>query len=212
MDRRRLCQTPNLILLDLPESISTDLTNPQTLNLYAFVNDNPESLADLDGHAAGCVSVMVSGSEDCNSANDGSGIADQQMFGRIEQSPHPPDPPCKDGNICSNTWVQKPSFWHKTKSWFSSPGSGGDSAWLSLFHRAWDARNPKVTAVTDVAGVALALGDHNLLGPATSVIGVVNDPQPPDESADTQSYQQNQDCLHKLGPFCVGSRTLNAKP
>jgi RHS repeat-associated protein len=27
-----------------------NLTNPQTLNLYAFVNDNPESFADLDGH------------------------------------------------------------------------------------------------------------------------------------------------------------------
>jgi RHS repeat-associated protein len=27
-----------------------NLTNPQTLNLYAMVNDNPESFADLDGH------------------------------------------------------------------------------------------------------------------------------------------------------------------
>jgi RHS repeat-associated protein len=28
-----------------------DLTNPQTLNLYAMVRDNPETFADLDGHA-----------------------------------------------------------------------------------------------------------------------------------------------------------------
>jgi RHS repeat-associated protein len=28
-----------------------NLTNPQTLNLYAMVSDNPESFADLDGHA-----------------------------------------------------------------------------------------------------------------------------------------------------------------
>ncbi|MFZ3215139.1 MAG: RHS repeat-associated core domain-containing protein [Candidatus Acidiferrales bacterium] len=27
-----------------------NLTNPQTLNLYAMVNDNPETFADLDGH------------------------------------------------------------------------------------------------------------------------------------------------------------------
>jgi RHS repeat-associated protein len=27
-----------------------DLTNPQTLNLYAMVRDNPETFADLDGH------------------------------------------------------------------------------------------------------------------------------------------------------------------
>ena len=29
-----------------------NLTNPQTLNLYAIVRDNPESFADLDGHMA----------------------------------------------------------------------------------------------------------------------------------------------------------------
>src|SRR2546425_720884 len=28
-----------------------NLTNPQTLNLYAMVRDNPETFADLDGHA-----------------------------------------------------------------------------------------------------------------------------------------------------------------
>jgi RHS repeat-associated protein len=30
-----------------------NLTNPQTLNLYAMVSDDPESFADLDGHSAG---------------------------------------------------------------------------------------------------------------------------------------------------------------
>jgi RHS repeat-associated protein len=30
-----------------------NLTNPQTLNLYAIVRDNPETFADLDGHADG---------------------------------------------------------------------------------------------------------------------------------------------------------------
>ena len=27
-----------------------NLSNPQTLNLYAMVSDNPETFADLDGH------------------------------------------------------------------------------------------------------------------------------------------------------------------
>jgi RHS repeat-associated protein len=31
-----------------------NLTNPQTLNLYAMVSDNPESFADLDGHCPPC--------------------------------------------------------------------------------------------------------------------------------------------------------------
>lgn len=38
-----------------------NLTNPQTLNLYAIVNDNPESFADLDGH------LPPVGSENCGS-------------------------------------------------------------------------------------------------------------------------------------------------
>jgi RHS repeat-associated protein len=45
-----------------------NLTNPQTLNLYAFTSDNPESFADLDGHcyplctvAAGAVAGFVIG-------------------------------------------------------------------------------------------------------------------------------------------------------
>ena len=32
-----------------------NLTNPQTLNLYAMVSDNPETFADLDGHTCGTI-------------------------------------------------------------------------------------------------------------------------------------------------------------
>jgi RHS repeat-associated protein len=32
-----------------------DLTNPQTLNLYAIVHDNPSTFADLDGHTCGSI-------------------------------------------------------------------------------------------------------------------------------------------------------------
>jgi len=38
-----------------------NLTNPQTLNLYAMVADDPESFADLDGHC--CEEVMEFGEE-----------------------------------------------------------------------------------------------------------------------------------------------------
>ncbi|HEV2288628.1 MAG TPA: hypothetical protein VGR81_06710 [Candidatus Acidoferrales bacterium] len=35
----------------VPEAVPyANLTNPQTLNLYAMVSDNPETFADLDGH------------------------------------------------------------------------------------------------------------------------------------------------------------------
>ncbi|HKS65627.1 MAG TPA: RHS repeat-associated core domain-containing protein [Candidatus Acidoferrales bacterium] len=39
-----------------------NLTNPQTLNLYAMVSDNPESFADLDGHCLidfDCISAVA---------------------------------------------------------------------------------------------------------------------------------------------------------
>ncbi len=37
-----------------PEDVPyADLTNPQTFDLYAFVRDNPDTFADLDGHQDG---------------------------------------------------------------------------------------------------------------------------------------------------------------
>ncbi len=42
----------------IPEPVPyANLTNPQTLNLYAMVRDNPETFSDLDGHCIwdGCV-------------------------------------------------------------------------------------------------------------------------------------------------------------
>jgi len=46
-----------------------DLTNPQTLNLYAIVSDNPETFADLNGHDSGrtCY-VYVAGGSNCPEA------------------------------------------------------------------------------------------------------------------------------------------------
>ena len=53
-----------------------NLTNPQTLNLYAMVADDPESFADLDGHGGGGVSnennAMVP-SEKCTTNDGGKG-------------------------------------------------------------------------------------------------------------------------------------------
>jgi RHS repeat-associated protein len=49
-----------------------NLGNPQTLNLYAFVIDNPESFADLDGHDPGvCNSGGSGGYRNCPVASQG---------------------------------------------------------------------------------------------------------------------------------------------
>jgi RHS repeat-associated protein len=48
-----------------------NLTNPQTLNLYAMVGDNPETFADLDGHGGSC--------KRATSATDATGVCHQNL-------------------------------------------------------------------------------------------------------------------------------------
>jgi len=43
----------------VPKAIPyANLLNPQMLNLYSMVVDDPESFMDLDGHAGSCPSVL----------------------------------------------------------------------------------------------------------------------------------------------------------
>jgi RHS repeat-associated protein len=63
-----------------------NLTNPQTLNLYAMVSDNPESFADLDGHKlelqSNTVACATGGSESCDAqqaAAQNSGTAQNKV-------------------------------------------------------------------------------------------------------------------------------------
>lgn len=48
-----------------------NLTNPQTLNLYAMVSDNPETFADLDGHGCG-TALDNQGSNACSNPGQSS--------------------------------------------------------------------------------------------------------------------------------------------
>ena len=64
-----------------------NLTNPQTLNLYAMVSDNPESFADLDGHMwfpalGGCADSALGS---CNPESD-PGSAGQYLT--VKDLPH----------------------------------------------------------------------------------------------------------------------------
>ena len=47
-----------------------NLTNPQTLNLYAMVSDNPETFADLDGHQSACLPEFAGTCSDKANAED----------------------------------------------------------------------------------------------------------------------------------------------
>ncbi len=59
-----------------------NLTNPQTLNLYAMVADDPESFADLDGHDpqgnAATSAADTCGGQECTGKNSDPGSADNK--------------------------------------------------------------------------------------------------------------------------------------
>jgi RHS repeat-associated protein len=87
-----------------------NLTNPQTLNLYAMVSDNPETFADLDGHvgaqsSTSTVTQSWCGDKTCTTTNNagtctgqncGSSNNDQQQKNQTTQ---PQQGPVLDGNL-----------------------------------------------------------------------------------------------------------------
>ncbi len=65
-----------------------NLANPQTLNLYAMVHDNPETFADLDGHDE----VVRAGPNDANGLGGGGDVSDLQpdtVLERQQQNQQP---------------------------------------------------------------------------------------------------------------------------
>jgi len=60
-----------------------NLSNPQTLNLYAMVSDDPESFADLDGH---CGAEAMSGTLSAKPCNNGGGTPPTTGEGDIGNS------------------------------------------------------------------------------------------------------------------------------
>jgi RHS repeat-associated protein len=86
-----------------------NLTNPQTLNLYAIVSDNPESFADLDGHTcyghssgADSAACPAEGQGSASSGAQNSGTAQNQTLSvTVTSGP-------KSGN--GDTIVQSPTI------------------------------------------------------------------------------------------------------
>jgi RHS repeat-associated protein len=82
-----------------------NLTNPQTLNLYAMVRDNPETFADLDGHTGECTIPNA-----CNQTAQPShtpppgedGQAQQQKSGDSQPVPPPTQQQTNNGNVIYN--------------------------------------------------------------------------------------------------------------
>lgn len=101
-----------------------NLTNPQTLNLYAMVRDNPESFADLDGHEDG---------------SDGTAVAAPAQSDVNVKCLNPPS--CTKTSQTLEVHATL-STWDKIKSWFAGGASGaaGGGTTLSGVNRLWSTR------------------------------------------------------------------------
>jgi len=73
-----------------------NLTNPQTLNLYAMVHDNPETFSDLDGHDD---AMLQAGKVEVNNQPENPSEAKQS------QEPNAPQPPPQDQNAAAPVTV-----------------------------------------------------------------------------------------------------------
>jgi RHS repeat-associated protein len=152
-----------------------NLANPQTLNLYAMVADDPESFADLDGHiqSFGINNTPAAFSDNCLATD-----AFCQMQRRADAG--------NSGSAsAARAQSKKPGFWHRLGQHFSN-----------LFHRhSWSYKmrevvttiilpeepRPAVTFGTDAAGlVGLIVGERagKVFGPVGAAVSISNDRSP----------------------------------
>ncbi len=141
--------------------------NPQTLNLYAMVRNNPESYADLDGHTQQCVASAnsdgvchdVKDGQDTNASN---GAQKQGFWSRLGQgfenmARH------VDNVLHGNSWNYMP------------PGAGIVTVSVTQTIRE---PNSLVTIGADTVSAAGEVTGHSSFGKLGAGISLVNDPTP----------------------------------
>jgi hypothetical protein len=136
-----------------------NLTNPQTLNLYAMVRDNPETFADLDGHCiltasnAGCVDALTTQAE--------------EEAARMAQ--HPRENPARQQNGSS----KGRGFWSHVRNILHGHSWNYDGLRESV---TVSGPNPAVTFAADIGGLVAAATKSMPLGFAAAALSVGNDP------------------------------------
>jgi RHS repeat-associated protein len=168
-----------------------NLTNPQTLNLYAMVADDPETSADLDGHA----SVTGSSHEDCSYLESHCGQAAIQDLMNSESTTDADAAQTKAANqqsAASQNANQQAQGQDQGKKcgFFCRMGHGLSN----LFHgHSWNyinatvttvvveshverEPNESVTATADVINLAAAATETVPLGAFGAIASIKNDP------------------------------------
>jgi RHS repeat-associated protein len=159
-----------------------NLTNPQTLNLYAMVADDPESFADLDGHYFNtgfsqpesaqsqdlCARGVVSA---CNADQSTEMIREAETQAAQAQNQKSCGFLCRLGQRVKNGFK---GHGFKTNEQLLPKGTVTTTETYSIHEP-----NPSVTAATDAAGIAgLAAGEKvaRVLGPVNAGVSIYNDP------------------------------------
>ena len=134
-----------------------NLTNPQTLNLYAMVRDNPETFADLDGHYVPKQDYTIDWVKRAKQEAQLNG--DHHVKAACGFL-------CGLGQRIRNVFT---GYGFKTNEQLK--GTVTTTTGPSTIHEP----SPTVTASTDVAGLILAVGDYAKPGGVIAIISLVND-------------------------------------
>jgi RHS repeat-associated protein len=140
--------------------------DPQSLNLYSYVRNDPVTRADADGHCDGTYGYGVCYTNPGNRLGNGDQDANRQA-GAVAQ----------DGGFTIKTTVWEPL--DQTKKWWNRQVISGEQ-WSEQFGNWWakkhSAVKPYITAFTDIVGLVSAVLDKTKLGYASGAISVANDP------------------------------------
>lgn len=153
-----------------------ELDDPQSLNLYAYVMNNPMRQIDLDGHF------------DCSGANaSGIGCQTQAAWQAInngqatsvedymqQQAVH------QQSGLSESGSSQGGGFWHHVGNLLH--GHSWNYAEVNVVQGEGEVREPNeaVTAGTDIAGIVGLASETagRVMGPATALVSVLNNPSP----------------------------------
>jgi RHS repeat-associated protein len=133
-----------------------NLSNPQTLNLYAMVSDNPETFADLDGHfwnPFGWFAALLDKSQQpsttTNDSNAASGQAPTQNKPQYDPKKSGPEDPTNPGHPLSQNPVVKKA----SDEAFMKTTNGQARSGLAEAGFAIDYKDGKISIVNKVDSV-----------------------------------------------------------
>jgi RHS repeat-associated protein len=154
-----------------------NLANPQSLNLYAYVNNDPVGGEDPDGHAV-YFDEGVEGAPTSGEVNTAQQEAAQESTTPASTTSSSTAGTGQLPQQTNNNSVSVDCNCPTTPKthWWNTLGSSISSA----FKRLWGANNQGVMAATDAAALVAPYAGKagTLVGPVGSVLNFVNDPTP----------------------------------